>query len=391
MNGPSRLAMLSGLTDAERGRPRLIACGVGRRLLQGDWPCIFSSDADEAFDGLIIADVKAAREAETLLRERRAWLTPVVDLTAEHLWFADCFADSATSSSLRSGVERALDILASLGRLPAAVLEADDRETVLLARVYSRGQRLEPTYDGAEPRLLRYALAGLIEQPAETAERLSQGGWFSRTFFDRLHFCPACNSSRLNVREECSACRSADLREESIVNHFRCAHQALERQFTQGETLICPKCRQRLRHFGVDYDRPGSATVCRACGHVDAEAAIGFLCIDCGAKADAAGVSTRDWCAYALTDLGPLRLSPSFGMSCCSTCLAIPSASWRLPQANSFVSASGRGTGTPSRSLPSCWRATTSGKLFVDASSRCGNRHMIGSKSSVSTTVRAMV
>jgi hypothetical protein len=58
----------------------------------------------------------------------------------------------------------------------------------------------------------------------------------------------------------------------------------------------------------VDYDRPGSATVCRACGHVDAEAAIGFLCIDCGAKADAAGVSTRDWCAYALTDLGERRL-----------------------------------------------------------------------------------
>ena len=277
-------------------------------MLTGDWPCVFSSDADEAFDGLIIADAKAAREAETLLRQRRAWLAPIVDLTAQNLWFADCVADQATSSSLRSGVERALDILASLGRLPAAVLEADDRETVLLARVYSRGQRLEPTYDGAAPQLLRYGLAGLMEQPAETAERLSQDGWFSRTFFDRLHFCPTCNSSRLSVREECSACRSADLQEEFIVNHFRCAHQAMERQFTQGETLICPKCRQRLRHFGVDYDRPGTATVCRACGHVDAEATIGFLCIDCGARKDAAVVPTRDWYAYALTDLGARRL-----------------------------------------------------------------------------------
>ena len=102
---------------------------------------------------------------------------------------------------------------------------------------------------------------------------------------------------------ECSACRSADVEEESIVNHFRCAHQALERHFTQGEALICPKCRRLLRHFGVDYDRPGTATVCRACDHVDAEAAIGFLCIDCGAKIDAAVVPTRDWCAYALTDV----------------------------------------------------------------------------------------
>jgi hypothetical protein len=58
----------------------------------------------------------------------------------------------------------------------------------------------------------------------------------------------------------------------------------------------------------VDYDRPGTATVCRACGHVDAEATIGFLCIDCGARKDAAVVPTRDWYAYALTDLGERRL-----------------------------------------------------------------------------------
>ena len=309
MNGPPKLATLpSGSSDTERGRPRLLVCGVARRLLAGDWPCVFSSDACEAFDGLIIGDAKAARETEALLRQRRAWLAPIVDLTAQNLWFADSFADAATPGSLRSGVERALEILASLGRLPTAVLDADDRETALMARVYSRGQRLEPTYEGASPQLLRYRLAGLIEQPAETAARLSQRGWFSRTFFDRLHFCPTCNSSRLSVREECSACRSADVEEESIVNHFRCAHQALERQFTQGEALICPKCRRRLRHFGVDYDRPGTATVCRACGHVDAEAAIGFLCIDCGAKIDAAVVPTRDWYAYALTDVGERRL-----------------------------------------------------------------------------------
>ena len=102
----------------------------------------------------------------------------------------------------------------------------------------------------------------------------------------------------------------------SIVNHFRCAHQAMERQFTKGETLICPKCRQRLRHFGVDYDRPGTATVCRACGHVDAEATIGFLCIDCGARKDAAVVPTRDWYAYASD--GRRRA---------------PSAEWRSPHA----------------------------------------------------------
>jgi hypothetical protein len=60
--------------------------------------------------------------------------------------------------------------------------------------------------------------------------------------------------------------------------------------------------------FGVDYDRPGSATVCRACGQVDADAAVGFFCVDCGSRSDAAVVPTRDWYAYTLTELGKRRL-----------------------------------------------------------------------------------
>jgi hypothetical protein len=48
--------------------------------------------------------------------------------------------------------------------------------------------------------------------------------------------------------------------------------------------------------------------VCGACGQVDADAAIGFLCIDCGARNDAAVVPTRSWYAYALTKLGERRL-----------------------------------------------------------------------------------
>src|SRR5512143_2888573 len=57
-------------------------------------------------------------------------------------------------------------------------------------------------------------------------------------------------------------------------------------------------------------------------------------------------------------------------MSCCSTCRATLSDSWRLPQANSSVNANHRVTGTPCRSLPSCWRATTKGRSFGVASER---------------------
>ncbi|NJO56460.1 MAG: hypothetical protein HC834_09165 [Rhodospirillales bacterium] len=126
--------------------------------------------------------------------------------------------------------------------------------------------------------------------------------------FDRLHLCPHCASSRLNVREECSACRSPQLSQETFIHHFRCAYQATERHFGNRDSLTCPKCRRRLRHFGVDYDRPGTARVCGACSHADADAAIGFVCIDCGAHSDAARVDIRDWYAYALSASGEHRL-----------------------------------------------------------------------------------
>jgi hypothetical protein len=277
-------------------------------LLAGDWPCVFSFHEEERFDGLIVADASVAQGLDRLLNERRAWLAPLVDLTGTRLWYADFHAEVATPATLRRGVEHALVVVNALARLPQAVLAVDDPEALLLARICSRGRQLEPRYDAAVPDLVRYPLAGLIERPAEAANRLAERGYLLRRFFDRLHSCPACGSSRLNVREECSACRSADVCDETFVHHYACAHQAMERQFRNGSRLVCPKCRQNLRHFGVDYDRPGSATVCRACGHVDGEAAIGFVCIDCGDRSDAASVPTRDWYSYRLTMSGERRL-----------------------------------------------------------------------------------
>lgn len=309
MNAPPKVAELrSTLAEDQSSELLLLVCGAPGRLFDGNWPCRFSFEIGEAFDGLVIVDPAAASTVEGLLHESRAGLAPVIDLTGGSVRIADYTAMSATPASLREGVERALIILELLRRLPANVLAGDSPESTLLARIYSRGGRLEPSYDGGSPQLLHYPFAGYLERTSDTAERLADTGWLSRTFFDRVHVCPTCRSSRLNAREECSACRSPELQEESIVSHFRCAHQALERQFSQGDKLICPKCRRQLRHFSVDYDRPGSATVCRACGHADADPAIGFLCVDCGDRNDGTLVSTRDWYSYALTELGERRL-----------------------------------------------------------------------------------
>jgi hypothetical protein len=127
----------------------------------------------------------------------------------------------------------------------------------------------------------------------------------ARSFFDRVHCCPSCHSSRLNVREECAGCRSGDIVEEPIIHHLRCGYQGPERDFRQPEGhLKCPKCTHALEHFSVDYDKPGSLFICNDCGNTTGDTAIGFVCLDCEGHHDAEKVKTRTYYRYALTETG---------------------------------------------------------------------------------------
>jgi hypothetical protein len=94
------------------------------------------------------------------------------------------------------------------------------------------------------------------------------------------------------------------LREESYIHHFKCGHQSISADFQHGERLICPKCRQELSHFSVDYDKPGSALVCGRCGHAGSEPAVGFACMDCAAHFDSDTASAKDVYSYELTPAG---------------------------------------------------------------------------------------
>jgi hypothetical protein len=133
------------------------------------------------------------------------------------------------------------------------------------------------------------------------AERLVAKGLLDRTFIERFHTCPCCQSHRLNVREECPSCRSADLAETAIVHHFKCAYQGPEADFRDGSRLVCPKCSAHLRHYGGDYEKPGTLMTCGQCREWTSEPAVGFVCVDCSTHTDGDAISTDDVFAYSLT------------------------------------------------------------------------------------------
>ncbi len=262
-------------------------------------------------------DLSGRREAEAVLlltptagdeaveaRTRSSHFTlPFIDLTgciagADAIFSAaDRQSWGKVASAIRHFAERRRALARTIG-------EATDLETRLLAYMFVSGHAFEPTLDATSRDCVRYAGFFPDGDARLAAERLATGGLLERRFVERFHACGSCGSARLNVREECMSCGSAHLREVPIVHHFRCAHQAPEADFIQGPNLVCPKCRQHLRHYGSDYDKPGTVMSCVDCGIFSPEPAIGFVCLDCGAHTDGDAAPKRDMFSYRLTAAG---------------------------------------------------------------------------------------
>jgi hypothetical protein len=131
-------------------------------------------------------------------------------------------------------------------------------------------------------------------------EELADTGMLRRRFFERLHICQHCDSSRLHAREVCVKCHSSHLAEQSLVHHYACGHQAVQRTFESGDSYVCPKCRKELRHYGVDYDKPGRVICCGSCGDTMTEPQVEFLCLDCQRSTSGDHAAFRDWYEYDL-------------------------------------------------------------------------------------------
>lgn len=184
----------------------------------------------------------------------------------------------------------------------------------LIAHLVVSQKTLRARYAPSHPSCVGYGAFPPIAEVETVAERLADMGLLKRKHFDRLHSCPQCASSRLSVREECCRCRSSEIADVGLLHHYRCAYLGPARDFeASGRRLICPKCGKELRHYGSDYERAGEAVQCAACGHLGHASAVGFVCMDCTARFDAAGASSRDAFHYELSEaaLAFLTTDPS--------------------------------------------------------------------------------
>jgi len=251
-------------------------------------------------EAVLLLGPEAIRDAIGLRVHSPRFTLPIIDLTG-CLAGADAVFSATDRSTWNAVASAIIRFAKGRTRLGGEASNAADLETRLLSYVFLSGRPLQPAADFASRECVRYPGFFPHVETRPAAERLASRGLLERRFFERFHVCGHCGSFRLNVREECLSCHSANLRDVAVIHHYRCAHQAPETDFARGIDLICPKCRRQLNHFGRDYGKPGKTVVCGDCGACGSEPAIGFACLDCGGRTAGDAAEKLDIFSYSLT------------------------------------------------------------------------------------------
>jgi CheY-like chemotaxis protein len=268
----------------------------------------------ENIDAILIQQPARLADLAQIWERKPLHLSPIIDLSGSLGGSADYTASQSTYDDGNAVRQLVQSFHQRRTQLHRDLLTTSDLSEKLLARMFVQDRPLGAFYEADELSLIRFPVTLPPEQVLREAEKSCRNGFMRREFFDRFHQCYRCSSSRLHIREECSSCRSPDLREEPYIHHFKCGTQAVEAEFRDGDRLVCPKCRQELTHFSVDYDKPGSVLACGRCGHASSEPIIGFICMDCAAHFDSDAASTKDVHSYHLSAEGTAFIQMGYAL-----------------------------------------------------------------------------
>jgi len=279
---------------------RILAIGHSATALPDHPEIAWSREPARSCDGIVLFDAASPPQAVSPLLPLAAFASGNVT--------PDFAAPQVTAETLDAMLVAFAQIHQRAGGWDMAQ-SRDSLDLTILRLSHSRAQPLEPQRSPRTASTLLYPLlhgrAGIDDAQLRPAlERLASLDLLERRFAARLLTCPSCSGARMAAFEACTACGSANLMEEPILHHYRCGFQDGESRFLHGLDLVCPKCNQELRHFGVDYGRPGSMLRCRACQQVMNEPRPSFHCLDCQTVSRGDEVLPVDYFQYRLTERG---------------------------------------------------------------------------------------
>lgn len=263
---------------------------------------VFEMVEDGDVDAILFADERRNSPKDNLRDVIGTLQVPIIDLNGRAGDFADVVFDLNKPETWAETARVILDYQTRRRQLQPAFLQPIEPEHQLLAHAFVSGRPLTAKHYPLIPDAVCYPGYWAAGRTAAAAGQLVARGLMRRRFFSRMHECRACNSRRLNVREECPSCRSANLTGTELIHHYHCASLLPEHEFRQGSRLVCPKCSQHLRNYGKDYDRPGRVLRCEDCEKTSSEPEVGFMCMDCNTRCDGNEALQVDIFSYSLTE-----------------------------------------------------------------------------------------
>jgi GGDEF domain-containing protein len=222
---------------------------------------------------------------------------------------ADRMSDGVVGS-VEEAFSKAARIAPLLVELDAASLTGPDNDTYrLLGYLYSRPKQcLEPCGHWRNRKFYGFpmvdAILGATGDTTLLQNLMERKLIAPLRLVDRLRHCPECDGTHLNYIDICPACGGIDIQQKPFLHCFSCGHVAPEEQYLSNGILACPQCAARLRHIGVDYDRPLENYQCSGCRDVFIEPQISVRCMHCHSPSAPDELIPRPVYAFQLTEKG---------------------------------------------------------------------------------------
>lgn len=126
---------------------------------------------------------------------------------------------------------------------------------------------LNPIYDPKQG--FRYPIVDEIvgdsSSTKEFLQKLFEGGVLERKLYDKIVYCPSCNSANISIHYTCPHCKSFDVKKSALIEHIKCGYIDTEDRFQKYGTLVCPRCNKELTNPDLDYHKAGVWCTCNQC------------------------------------------------------------------------------------------------------------------------------
>jgi len=181
----------------------------------------------------------------------------------------------------------------------------DHRSQLILSKFLS-GEltKLDPVYDSTYG--YRYPIIeSIIGDSSATDEFLThlyEIGILKRQTFDKMIYCPRCNSANVSIRYCCPYCKSFNIKKSALIEHIPCGYIDTEDRFKKEDKLVCPRCHSELNKPDVNYRRAGVWCSCNDCGKSFDIAVPSHFCRVCSESFTFDDAVYRDVYSYSLNE-----------------------------------------------------------------------------------------